>query len=61
MVFSYADIGSYKKVKANLDKNGVFYREWSEEQMIEFAERLSELDKKNGWNYALATCGERWT
>ena len=59
MVFSYADIGSYKKVKSNLDKNGVSYREWPEEQMIEFAGRLSELNKKNGWNYTLATCGEK--
>ena len=59
LVFSYADIGSYKKVKANLNKNGVCYREWSEEQMIEFAGRLSELNKKNGWNYTLATCGEK--
>ena len=59
MVFSYADIGSYKKVKSNLDRNGICYREWSEEQMTDFAERLSRLNKANGWGYTLATCGEK--
>lgn len=59
MVFSYADIGNYRKVKSNLQRNGIDYREWSEEQMVEFAERLSMLNKAHGWNYALATCGEK--
>lgn len=59
MVFSYADIANYRKVKSNLDKSGICYREWTEGQMVEFAERLSELNKTNGWNYALATCGEK--
>lgn len=57
LVFSYADIISYKKVKANLEKNSIPYHEWTELQMLEFAERLSELNKK--WNYTLATCGEK--
>jgi len=57
LVFSYADIISYKKVKANLEKNSIPYREWTEFQMLEFAQRLSELNKK--WNYTLATCGEK--
>ena len=59
LVFSYADIGNYRKVKSNLQRNGIDYREWSEEQMVEFAERLSVLNKAHGWNYALATCGEK--
>lgn len=59
LVFSYADIANYKKVKSNLDKSGICYREWTDEQMVEFARRLSELNKANGWNYTLATCGER--
>ena len=58
LVFSYADIATYKKVKANLDKSGVNYSEWTKEQMIEFAQRLMELNKSCGWNYKLATCGE---
>ncbi len=59
LVFSYADIASYKKVKANLEKNNVNYREWNEDLMNEFAARLSQMNKERGWNYQLATCGER--
>lgn len=57
LVFSYADIALYKKVKANLDKNHVCYQEWTIAQMDDFAQRLSELNHK--WNYQLATCGEK--
>lgn len=57
LVFSYADILSYKKVKLNLQKNNIPYHEWTEQQMKEFAERLFDLNKK--WGYELATCGER--
>jgi DNA repair photolyase len=59
LVFSYADIATYKKVKANLDKNGVPYHEWTTPQMDEFAAKLSALNKSRGWNYHLATCGEK--
>ena len=57
LVFSYADIASYKKVKSNLEKSRINYREWTEPQMEEFARRLSELNRK--WHYHLATCGEK--
>ena len=57
LVFSYADIALYKKVKANLEKSHVNYTEWTVEQMEEFAQRLSELNQK--WHYQLATCGEK--
>ena len=57
LVFSFADITEYRKVKSNLEKNGVNYRVWTEEGMLIFAQRLSELNKK--WNYELATCGEK--
>lgn len=59
LVFSYADIALYKKVKANLERNSIPYHEWTEEQMEEFAQRLSAMNKERGWNYTLATCGER--
>ena len=59
LVFSYADIALYKKVKANLERNGIPYHEWTEEQMEEFAQRLSAMNKERGWNYTLAICGER--
>ena len=57
LVFSYADIALYKKVKFNLEKNHINYKEWSISEMEEFAEKLSILNKK--WKYKLATCGEK--
>ena len=57
LVFSYADILSYRKVKANLEKSHIPYHEWTEPQMLEFAERLAKLNRK--WGYTIATCGEK--
>ncbi len=57
LVFSFADILLYRKVKSNLEKNRIPYHDWTEIQMLEFAERLAELNKK--WGYTLATCGEK--
>mgnify|MGYP002624395961 FL=1 len=57
LVFSYADIALYKKVKANLERSHVNYQEWTTQQMDEFAQRLSELNQR--WGYQLATCGEK--
>ena len=57
LVFSFADILSYRKVKANLDKSHISYQDWTEPQMLEFAERLAALNEK--WGYTLATCGEK--
>lgn len=57
LVFSFADIALYKKVKSNLEKNNINYSEWTENQMVDFAKRLSILNKK--WNFQLATCGEK--
>ena len=59
LVFSYADIAMYKKVKHNLEVCGIPYHEWTEEKMDEFAERISDMNKKLGWNFQLATCGEK--
>lgn len=57
LVFSFADIVSYRKVKINLEKNNIPYKEWDEKTMIDFASKLAELNKK--WGYELATCGEK--
>ena len=57
LVFSYADILSYRKVKGNLEKSHIPYHEWTEPQMLDFAKDLSALNKK--WGYTLATCGEK--
>ncbi len=59
LVFSFADIESYRKVKSNLIRNRINYLEWTDELMLEFVKRLSALNKKRGWNYTLATCGEK--
>jgi hypothetical protein len=57
LVFSYADIESYSKVARNLRNLGVNYTEWTEPLMVDFAKRLSEMNKH--WGYQLATCAER--
>lgn len=59
LVFSYADIGIYRKVRANLLKNGILFREWSDSEMIGFGRKLSALNQAEGWGYELATCAER--
>ena len=58
LVFSYADIAMYRKVKHNLEVSGIPYHEWDTEQMEDFAERLSTMNQERGWNFQLATCGE---
>lgn len=58
LVFSFADIVSYRKVKTNLERNNIHYHDWTKEQMVEFAQRLVKLNKEKGWNFILATCGE---
>ena len=58
LVFSFADILSYRKVKSNLERSNINYIDWTTEQMIEFAEKLISLNRAKRWNYNLATCGE---
>ena len=59
LVFSFADILEYSKVKGNLEKNGIKYRLWTEAEMEQFASQLAKLNTERGWNYTLATCGEK--
>ena len=59
LVFSYADINAYKKVKKNLERSQIPYHEWSELQMDEFAKKLSAMNKEREWLYQIATCGEK--
>lgn len=59
LVFSFADIIEYRKVKANLEHSGIKYRVWTEPEMLDFASRLARMNAERGWNYELATCGER--
>ncbi len=57
LVFSFADIASYRKVHNNLKANNINYIEWDTASMEIFAKKISELNKK--WEYQLATCGEK--
>lgn len=57
LVFSFADIATYRKVKHNLKESNINYIEWNEPDMVDFANRLVELNKK--WGFTLATCGEK--
>lgn len=58
MVFSYADILAYRKVRNNLELlSDVRCREFSEREMTAFAEGLSRLNE--GWEFTLATCAEK--
>ena len=56
-MFSFADIGSYRKVGRNLEAAGIRYHEWDEVAMQEFARRLAELNSER-WHFTLATCSE---
>ena len=55
LVFSFADIAIYKKVGRNLSTAGINYREWTETEMLDFAERLSALNL----GLELTTCAEK--
>ena len=57
MVFSYADIRTYRKVQANLTKNAIKFREFEESDMLYIAKHLSDLNKD--WGFTLATCAEQ--
>ena len=56
LVFSFADIATYKKVQNNLKKEQVPYIEFTKESMQEFAKGLFELNKE--WGLELGTCSE---
>lgn len=55
LVFSFADIAGYKKVGANLHRAGVSFREWTEKEMMDFAQQLTQLH----FPMQLCTCAER--
>lgn len=57
LVFSFADIGVYKKVQNNLYKQDISFREFSQDDMMNFSNKLQKLNQK--WNLKLATCTEK--
>ncbi|WP_430812844.1 MULTISPECIES: DUF1848 domain-containing protein [unclassified Carboxylicivirga] len=56
LVFSYADISCYQKVRKNLSGHTNSYREFSEDEMNLFAEKLQKINEN--WKLKLATCAE---
>ena len=57
LVFSFVDIGEYKKVRANLEQSGCTgVREFSENEKLRFAKELEVLNRD--WGLALFTCAE---
>ena len=58
LVFSFADISNYRCVQRHLRSANVAYREWDRQSMISFATQLVHLQKSEGWDFVLATCGE---
>ena len=57
LVFSYADIRTYRKVQSNLERNDIKFREFEEEDMHYIAKHLAALN--SNWGFTLATCGEK--
>ncbi len=57
LVFSYADINTYKKVQNNLQKESVSYIEFDNKTMNELASGLQKLN--NNWNFEIGTCCEQ--
>ena len=56
LVFSFADIANYKKVRDNLARQGVEYRNFDTTAMTDMARRICEVNRP--WGLKLATCGE---
>jgi DNA repair photolyase len=56
LVFSYADINIYRKVKSNLKRVNIEYIEFDKMKMEYIAKGISDLNKK--WGLELASCCE---
>jgi len=57
LVFSFADIEVYKKVKNNLNREHINYKEFDKQTMNQLAKGLMELNKE--WNFEIGTCSEK--
>ena len=51
LVFSFADIESYKKVSRNLRLSGINYREWDEESLVAGHGASSSLEASSSVQY----------
>ena len=57
LVFSFADIATYRKVQNNLNKEQVPYVEFTPETMEAFAKGISAINKE--WGLEIGTCSEK--
>jgi hypothetical protein len=57
LVFSFADIGSYRKVQRNMRINNINYQEFNLTEMYRFAAGIQEINRK--WNLNICTCAEQ--
>lgn len=57
LVISFADIDEYPKVRSNLQRAGIRYRNFTEESLLAIAQGLQKLNER--WNLSIATCGEK--
>ena len=58
LVFSFADISNYARVRKNLQKAGFNAREFTQEEQMDFAKKLAGENHARGWNLSLGTCAE---
>lgn len=56
LVFSFAEIENYTKVKRNLAKHGIIWRNASLNEKMEFLQKLKRLTNK--WNIELKACAQ---
>lgn len=54
LVFSLADISSYRKASGNLTAHGINYKEWTEAEMRELSSRFADINHRDGWGFYLA-------
>ncbi len=56
LVFSFADIANYKKVRNNLEREGIRYTDFDKDKMVAMANEIQNINRF--WGLSLATCGE---
>lgn len=56
MVFSFADISAYRKVRSNLASAGINYQEFDAASMHRMAKCIADMNRS--WGLELATCAE---
>lgn len=57
LIFSFARLGEYKKVMANLNRENIAFKEFSDAEIKKTALGLSQLNAK--WNLTLGSCAEK--